>query len=291
MRLAHKEEQYLGYYNGALHKLGQLAHFEGHFAEAASHLSECLARPDTLAYSAQTCITDRLAIVYTDLGDLAHAAHLAALAVVAAEQAGDLPEIASALLADVEVALAQAQLDEAERRLSSVEHIAKETGNRNVRMRCLLGKARAARLMGRSLDAQSFFEQAYQLATSMGRLKDVAWAQAGVGFALLDQGKHEEAKAWLLAALEAAWQRKIMPEVIWAVVGLAALQAYAGQPQVAARWLQTSVAHPACPKRVQVEVEEIRQRLAIPEIAAAPADGFPEEADRALETVVLQLLG
>jgi hypothetical protein len=124
----------------------------------------------------------------------------------------------------------------------------------------------------------------------MARNWNVILAQVGVGFCLLDQGKHAQAGAHLQAALRAAWERGIMAEVIEATVGLAALKGYEGQPQIAEQWLRVAIAHPSCSKRVQVEATEIRKRIA----RAAVAQPFDEDAlhapDTTLEGIVLELL-
>ncbi len=143
--------------------------------------------------------------------------------------------------------------------------------------------------MGRSSEAQQLYQQAYELARSLARNKEAAFAQIGVGFALLDQVEFDAAARCFRAGLHAAWQRRIMPEVIWAVVGLATLEGTVGQPELAARWLQIAVAHPCCPKRVQVESAEIRQRLAYAEIAPIAVEGSGTDPDKVLEKVVLAL--
>jgi hypothetical protein len=144
--------------------------------------------------------------------------------------------------------------------------------------------------LGRPVEAQSLYAEAYDLSARIGRRKDVALAQTGVGFALLDQEKFVEARACFLTALRAAWKDKIMPEVIWAVVGLAALKGNEGQPQIAERCLQIAVAHPACPRRVAVEAAEIRLRLAPAGIVHALDEEILRDLDTALEDVVRELL-
>src|SRR5690606_13162544 len=113
-------------------------------------------------------------------------------------------------------------------------------------------------------EAQELYAQAYMLAEQMARKKDAALAQAGIGFSLLDQGRFGEAETQFRAVLRAAWERGIMPEVIWAVVGMAALRGNRDELQRAQRWLQAAVAHPACPLRARMEAATIRKRFALP---------------------------
>jgi hypothetical protein len=188
------------------------------------------------------------------------------------------------------VAFAQGHFEEVEKYLRRVYVIAEETGNRYVRVRFLNGKARLARHLGQPVEAQQLSRQAYELAKSMARYKDAAVAQIGLAFALLDEEKDEDAGAHLHAALQAAWERRVMPEVIWAVVGLAALKGYEGQPRLAERWLRVAIAHPSCSKRVQVEVTEIRKRIARAEVADALGKDALRAPDTTLEGVVLELL-
>jgi tetratricopeptide (TPR) repeat protein len=269
--------------------LGQVAALEGNFAEAEIHLTQCLAQAPYPGI--QIAAMDRLTYVYADMGDLRRAADYAGASVIAAEKSGIRPGIANALLAEAEVAMAQAHFEEAEKYLGRVGVIAEETGNLYVRVRFLNGKGRLTRLLGQPVEAQQLYRQAFELAESMARQKDAALALVGVGFALLDQEKSEDAATCLRAALEAAWERRIMPEVIGAVVGLAALKGYAGQPQIAERWLRCAVEHPSCPKRVQVEALEIRKRLAIADNTLALEVELLQDIDSALEGVVLELLG
>src|SRR5690606_36172229 len=255
----------------------------------AKHLLiECLAQtPEAFT---RIAATDRLAHVYTDLGDLARAAQCADAAVMAAERAGSQPTLASTLLAKADVVMAQGHLGEAENYLGRVDAIGEATGNRYVRVRFLTGKASLMRLLGRPVEAEQLYRHAYELASGMARIKDAALAQVGLGFALLDQDKVEDARVCLRTALQVAWERRIMPEVIWAVVGLAALKGYEGQLQIAGQWLQRAVAHPSCPRRVQVEAAAIGKRLALEKPAHAFVEGDVQEPNTALERVMPELL-
>jgi predicted ATPase/tetratricopeptide (TPR) repeat protein len=288
MRLTRGKDEHLEFYGDALNTLGQVASLQGNFAEAERYLTECLAQAP--GDGIRNAATDRLAHAYADIGNLAHAAQFAKAAIITAEESGNRPAFASALLAKAEVAMAQGHFEEAEKYFGHAYAIAEETGNRHVRGRFLTGKARLARLLGRPVEAQQLFQQAYELAKSMGRNKDVALAQVGLGFALLDQEEGEAARTCFRAALQVAWQRRIMPEVIWAVVGLAALKGFEGQLQIAARWLRSAVAHPCCPKRIQGEAEEISKRLALAEIPHALDEELLQAPDTILEGIVLELL-
>jgi hypothetical protein len=168
--------------------------------------------------------------------------------------------------------------------------IAEVTGNQSVRARYLTGKARLARLSGKPVEAQALYAESREMFERLARTKDVVIAQIGLGFAHLDQEQFVDARASFHGALQVAWKHKIWPEVIGAVVGLAAIKGYEGQPQIAERWLQIAVAHPACPRRVAVEAEELRLRLAPAGIAHALDDDILRDLDIALENVVLELL-
>src|SRR5262249_49759731 len=157
----------------------------------------------------------------------------------------------SVLLVQAECAMAQGHYAKAEQYLARSSAIAEETGNRYVHVRVMNGKARLSRLLGRPADAQALYEQAYESAKRMGRNRDAIIAQVGVGFCLLEQGKQAQAEAHFHAALHGAWERGMMPEVIEATVGLAALKGDEGHRQIAEQWLRVALAHPSCPKRVQ----------------------------------------
>jgi hypothetical protein len=107
---------------------------------------------------------------------------------------------------------------------------------------------------------------------------------------LLDQDKLEDTEGCFRSALQAAWERRIMPEAIWAVVSLAALKGYAGESQIAERWLLSAVAHPSCPKRVQVEAMELRKRLALAQNVYTLNEKLLQDPNRTLEGVMLELL-
>jgi predicted ATPase/DNA-binding SARP family transcriptional activator len=284
---------YLSFYCFAINSLSQIAYLRGNYAEAERYLMECITK--TPGDFMRTVNMDRLAHVYADQGDLAQAAQFAASAVQRAELAGNLPALASTLLAQTDVALALGRFEEVEESLGRVEKIAEQTGNRYVRVRYLNSKGRQMRLMGGPLRAQAFYREAYELADSMARKKDAALAQAGIGFALLDQENFEDARVSLRAGLRAAWEHRIMPEVTWAVVGLAALKGAQGEPQLAERWLRAAVAHPSCPNHVQVEAMEVARRLGCSELGpvqgAADLQGTgPTLPDTMLEEVVLEAL-
>jgi tetratricopeptide (TPR) repeat protein len=168
--------------------------------------------------------------------------------------------------------------------------IAEETANQYIRVRFLNNKARVARLLGNPVEAQQLYQEAYELAKGMARKKDTALAQIGLGFALLDQEKFEEASACLRTALQEAWERRIMPEVIWAVVGLAALTGQEGHPKIAARWLRSAIAHPSCPYRVRVEAMTIGKQLALADIAHTITGEPVHDPNTALEVVVAEIL-
>jgi predicted ATPase len=287
MRLTQGQLKYLGFYCVALNSLGQSAHLQGRYAEAESRLTECIAK--TADDNFRNAATDRLAHVYADIGDQARAAEFAAAALLIAERSGNRPAFASALLGQAGFAMDQGRFEEAEQHLGRVYVIGEETSNRYVRVRFLTSKARLARLLGRPADAQQLYREAYELASSMARIKDAVLAQIGTGFALLDQEKAEEAGPCFSAALPAAWEREMMPEVIWAVIGLAAVKGYGGQAHVAERWLKSAVTHPSCPRRLQVEAAEVRKRLALAEGAYLLND-VSHDPDATLEQIVLELL-
>jgi hypothetical protein len=81
-----------------------------------------------------------------------------------------------------------------------------------------------------------------------------------------------------------------MPEVLEAIVGLAALKGDEGRPEMAQRWLRIAIAHPACPKRVQVEAAAIHERIVHAEIAGAIGEDDLHDPDGALASLVLVLL-
>jgi tetratricopeptide (TPR) repeat protein len=288
MLLTRGKSEISGFYSDALNTLGQVASLQGNFAEAERHLTQCLAQmPDD---SIRDAATARLAHVYVDMGNLAQATRWATAAVITAEESGNRPALASAHLVGAESAMAKGHFDEVEKCLGRAAMIAEETGNRYVRVRFLNGKARLARHLGRPIEAQKLYQQAHELAKSMARNKDAALAQIGVGFALLDQEEIEDARTCFRTGLRAAWQRRIMPEVIWAVVGLAALKVYEHQPQIAERWLRNAATHPSCPHQVQAEVAEICKRFALADIAYTLAEEPLQDPDTTLEGIVLELL-
>ncbi len=146
IRLTRGIQQHAGFYSDALSTLGQVAFLQGRFAEAESYLSHCLAR--SLSDSMRSAATDRLALVYADMGNLAHAMRAAKIAVMTSESTGNRPLLGSALLTEVEVAMLQGDFEEAEHGLGRVAVIAEETSNRYLRVRFLNGQARVARLHG-----------------------------------------------------------------------------------------------------------------------------------------------
>ena len=245
-----------------------------------------LTLPDNII---RTVSNDRLAQLCADRGDLTRAACYAAVAVTLAEKGGNRPSLAAAILAQVKVAFTQRRLMEAAECLDRVAVIAEETGNQYVWVRLLVNQARLARLLDHPTKAQELYERAYVLADSVERKKDAALAQAGLGFSLLDQEKFEEARSCFHAALRAAWERGIMPEALSALVGLAALKGNEGQPQIAARWLRSAEAHPACGERVQQEIKDIRKRLVLSETICARDEDVVQDPDTALESAIREL--
>ena len=288
MRLTYASNQHPGFYCDAFNTLGQVASLQGKYAEAQEYLMECLARASSDSF--RSAAADRLAHVYTDMGNLVDATQLAMAAVKSAEMSGNRSAIGSTLLAEFEVTMALGHFEEAEKLLDRVSMIAEETGNLHVRVRFLNGQARLARCLNRAVEAQQLYQQAYELARGMARNKDAALAQIGVGFALLDQNKFEEAPAYFRAALQAAWERRIMPEVIEATLGLAVLKGYTGQPQIAGLWLRVAIAHPSCSKRIQIEATEILKRIARVEFTDPLNEHDMQTPDTALEGIVLELL-
>lgn len=288
MQLTRGDHKQRRNYFGAMYALGLIFEFQGKFKEAErQHLTFLDDAPDDID---RGVVMDNLAFVYLNQGDVTRAEYFASEAYPLAVESGNWPQTASALLVQAECAMTRGHYPEAEQYLARSSAITEEMGNRYVHVRVMTGKGRLSRLLGRPVDAQAFYEQAHESAARMGRSMDAIVAQVGLGFCLLDQEKYAQAKACFHAALRAAWERRIMPEVIEATVGLAALKGYEGQARIADQWLRAAIAHPSCSKRVQVEAMEIRERIARAEAADPLHEEILQAPDATLEGVVLELL-
>jgi tetratricopeptide (TPR) repeat protein len=198
-----------------------------------------------------------------DIGDLDEAARMVAVAEESMEQTGFWTAKKNILYCRACIAMRRGELDYAGRLLAQIGDVANETTVVHARWLYLFGRADLARLSGQPTEAQHFYVEAAELSERVGRRQHLARALLGRAFALLDQEAFEKARQCFNRALEAALEIGVMPQVVGAVVGLAALRLHNGDYDQALEWLGVAMSHPACLYTTKIEADRILAQLQI----------------------------
>lgn len=266
------------------HKAG-IAREQGRFADAHSYLEQvqAIARTDQVMPEIYSSIAWQLAIEEGRLDD----AEKLQPAIEASHY-----EISSPTLPHLfwgRDRLARGDLAEARGHAQLALEGGEKLDIRNQEVWALIDLGEIELRAGNTALAGDYFRRGLAAAQKMGRGKEIARARNGLGSVALAQEKWKAASAEFISSLATVWPLSILPEVLGALAGLAAIEAQSGRAERAIDWLRIVLSHPGMAYVQRVQVQSLWSQLT--DDAPAPETLAWDEAQALLEPVVGQLLG
>jgi predicted ATPase/DNA-binding SARP family transcriptional activator len=209
----------------------------GHLAEGRRWLDDALARGASEPSELRARALHAASSLATRQGDYDRAAELSEQSLALWEELGDVSGTARSLLSLGTVAAEQGDQERAISLSERAAELYRESGDRRGHALAVSNLGGIALERGEYAKAASLSEQAYGLFETLEDSEGMAFALVNQGFAALSEHEHERALVLLRQALRRVAELEFRDVIGYCFEGLAAVLAFTGQPDPAARLL------------------------------------------------------
>jgi tetratricopeptide (TPR) repeat protein len=209
----------------------------GHLAEGRRWLDDALARGASEPSELRARALHAASSLATRQGDYDRAAELSEQSLALWEELGDVSGTARSLLSLGTVAAEQGDQERAISLSERAAELYRESGDRRGHALAVSNLGGIALERGEYAKAASLSEQAYGLFETLEDSEGMAFALVNQGYAALSEHEHERALVLLRQALRRVAELEFRDVIGYCFEGLAAVLAFTGQPDPAARLL------------------------------------------------------